>query len=80
MATLSASKARTNLYRLIDDASSSHEAILITGKRANAVLISEDDWKAIQETIYLLSIPGMRESIRQGLKTPIKECSKEPGW
>ena len=80
MATLSASKARTNLYRLIDDASSSHEAILITGKRANAVLISEDDWKAIQETIYLLSIPGMRESVRQGLKTPIKECSKEPGW
>ena len=80
MATLSASKARTNLYRLIDDASSSHEAILITGKRTNAVLVSEDDWKAIQETIYLLSIPGMRESIRQGLKTPIKECSKEPGW
>jgi antitoxin YefM len=80
MATLSASKARTNLYRLIDDASSSHEAILITGKRANAVLVSEDDWKAIQETIYLLSVPGMRESIRQGLKTPIKECSKEPGW
>jgi antitoxin YefM len=80
MATLSASKARTNLYRLIDDASSSHEAILITGKRANAVLVSEDDWKAIQETMYLLSVPGMRESIRQGLKTPIKECSKEPGW
>ena len=80
MTTLSASKARTNLYRLIDDASSSHEAILITGKRANAVLVSEDDWKAIQETIYLLSIPGMRESIRQGLKTPIKECSKEPSW
>jgi antitoxin YefM len=80
MATLSASKARTNLYRLIDDASSSHEALLITGKRANAVLVSEDDWKAIQETIYLLSVPGMRESIRQGLKTPIKECSKEPGW
>jgi len=80
MATLSASKARTNLYRLIDDASSSHEAILITGKRSNAVLVSEDDWKAIQETIYLLSVPGLRESIRQGLKTPVKECSKEPGW
>ena len=47
---------------------------------AHAVLVSEDDWKAIQETIYLLSIPGMRESIRQGLKTPIKECSKEPSW
>lgn len=80
MATLTASKARTNLYRLIDDASATHEAIVITGKRANAVLVSEDDWKAIQETIYLLSIPKMRESIRQGLKTPIKECSKDPGW
>ena len=80
MATLSASKARTNLYRLIDDASSSHEAILITGKRANAVLVSEEDWKAIQEAVYLLSVPGMRESVRQGLKAPIKECSKEPGW
>lgn len=80
MATLTASKARTNLYRLIDDASSTHEAIVITGKRTNAVLVSEDDWKAIQETIYLLSIPKMRESIRQGLKTSVKECSKDPGW
>lgn len=80
MATLTASKARTNLYRLIDDASSTHEAIVITGKRTNAVLVSEDDWKAIQETIYLLSIPKMRQSIRQGLRTPIRECSKEPGW
>jgi antitoxin YefM len=80
MATLTASKARISLYRLIDDASSTHEPVLITGKRANAVLISEADWKAIQETMYLLSIPGMRQSIRQGLKTPIEKCSKEPGW
>ena len=80
MATLTASKARTNLYRLIDDASSTHEPVVITGKRANAVLVSEDDWNAIQETVYLLSIPGMRESIRKGLKTSIKSCSKEPGW
>ena len=80
MATLTASKARIKLYRLIDDASSTHEPIVITGKRANAVLISEGDWKAIQETMYLLSIPGMRQSIRQGLKTPVTKCSKEPGW
>ncbi len=80
MATLTASEARIKLYRLIDDASSTHEPIIITGKRANAVLISEADWKAIQETMYLLSIPGMRQSIRQGLKTPIEKCSKEPGW
>ena len=80
MATLTASKARTKLYRLIDEASSTHEPIVITGKRTNAVLVSEEDWKAIQETMYLLSIPGMRESIRRGLKTSIKECSKEPGW
>ncbi len=80
MTTLNASEARSKLYRLIDEASESHEPILITGKRVNAVLISEEDWRAIQETIYLLSIPGMRESIREGLKTPISKCSKEVGW
>jgi antitoxin YefM len=80
MATLTASKARTNLYRLIDDASASHEPVIITGKRTNAVLVSEDDWNAIQETVYLLSVPGMRESIRKGLKASIKECSRKPGW
>ena len=80
MATLTASEARSRLYRLIDEASSSHEPILITGKRGNAILLSEEDWRAIQETLYLLSMPGMRESMREGMKTPIKECSKEPGW
>ena len=80
MAILTASKARAKLYRLIDDASSSHKPIVITGKRTNAVLVSEEDWNAIQETVYLLSVPGMRESIRKGLKTSIKSCSREPGW
>jgi len=80
MTTLNASEARSKLYRLIDEASESHEPILITGKRANAVLVSEEDWRAIQETIYLLSIPGMRESIREGMETPISKCSKEVGW
>lgn len=77
---LTASEARANLYRLIDEAASSHEPVIISGKRNNAVLISEEDWKAIQETLFLLSIPGMRESITQGLKTPVAECSEELDW
>jgi antitoxin YefM len=68
----SATEARTKLYRLIDQTTQSHEPIVITGKRGNAVLVSEDDWRSIQETIYLLNIPGMRESIREGLATPIE--------
>ena len=76
----SASNARANLYRLIDEAAETHQPILITGKRRNAVLVSEEDWSAIQETLHLLSVPGMRESIKAGLATPIDECSEEPGW
>jgi antitoxin YefM len=80
MTTIKATEARANLYKLLDQAGESHEPIQITGKRSNAILISEDDWRAIQETLYLLSIPGMRESIRKGLKTPVKKCSEKPGW
>jgi len=80
MATLSATEARTKLYRLIDQASLSHEPIVITGKRGNAVLISEDDWRSIQETMYLLNIPNMRDSIREGLITPIKDCKEDLDW
>lgn len=80
MTTISATEARSKMYRLIDEIASNHTPVTITGKRANAVLISEDDWQAIQETLYLLSIPGMRESIREGLETPIEECSEELDW
>ena len=80
MATLTASEARSKLYRLIDETAASHEPILITGKRVNAVLVSEEDWRAIQETVYLLSIPGMRESIKEGLIAPIEECAKDLDW
>ncbi|MGH8490771.1 MAG: type II toxin-antitoxin system Phd/YefM family antitoxin [Gammaproteobacteria bacterium] len=80
MTTLTASEARSKLYRLIDETTSTHTPILITGKRSNAVLIAEEDWRAIQETVYLLSVPGMRESIREGLNTPVEECAKDPGW
>ena len=80
MPTVTATEARAKLYRLIDQAASSHEPIVITGKRANAVLISEDDWRAVQETLYLLSIPGMRESIREGLEPPVEECVEDLDW
>ena len=80
MPTVTATEARAKLYRLIDQAASSHEPIVITGKRENAVLISEDDWRAVQETLYLLSIPGMRESIREGLETPVEECAEDLDW
>lgn len=80
MPTLSATEARAKLYNLIDQTSATHEPVLITGKRGNAVLISEDDWRSIQETMYLLNIPGMRESIREGLATPIEECNEGLDW
>uniref|UniRef100_E6QR99 Putative antitoxin of toxin-antitoxin stability system n=1 Tax=mine drainage metagenome TaxID=410659 RepID=E6QR99_9ZZZZ len=80
MHTLTASEARSNLYRLIDDATTNHEPIVITGKRHNAVLVSADDWASIQETIYLLSIPNMRESIREGMLNAENECAKELDW
>ncbi len=80
MAVLSASEARANLYRLIDQTAESHEPILIAGKRSSAVLVSEEDWKAIQETMHLLSVPGMRESIRKGMSEPLSKSAKELRW
>ncbi|NOU22526.1 MAG: type II toxin-antitoxin system Phd/YefM family antitoxin [Methyloglobulus sp.] len=80
MQTLSASTARTNLYRLIDEACSSHQPVVITGKRGNAVLISQEDWSAIQETLFLVSIPNMRESIREGMNTSANELSSRLDW
>lgn len=80
MTTLTASEARSKLYRLIDETAATHAPILITSKRSNAVLVSEDDWRAIQESLYLLSVPGMRESIREGMTTPVEECATELDW
>jgi antitoxin YefM len=77
---ITASEARANFYRLIDQAAESHEPISISGKRSNAVLIAESDWNAIQETLYLLSIPGMRESIKEGMATPTKKLSRKLDW
>jgi antitoxin YefM len=80
MQTMSASDARANLYRLLDQAAESHEPITISGKRNNAVLISAEDWSAIQETLYLLSVPGMRESIKQGMEETVEECATKLKW
>lgn len=80
MTTLNATEARAKLYALIDETSSSHQPIVITGKRGNAVLLSEEDWNAINETLHLLSIPGMRESLREGMDTGLNECDQELDW
>ncbi|MCP5277045.1 MAG: type II toxin-antitoxin system Phd/YefM family antitoxin [Thiobacillus sp.] len=80
MATLTASEARANLYRLIDQVAESHQPIHIAGKRSSAVLLATEDWEAIQETLYLLSIPGMRESIKEGMAEPLGKSAKELNW
>jgi len=78
--TLSITEARKNIYKLIQQAAESHEPIQITGKHNNAILISEEDWRAIQETIHLLSIPGMRKSIIDGMNVPLSKTSEELKW
>lgn len=80
MAAINATNARKNLYKLIKEVGESHEPVTITGKDSSAVLVNEDDWHAIQETLYLLSVPGMADSIREGLKTPVSECDDEVNW
>lgn len=80
MNTLTASEARANLYRLIDQTAESHEPVIISGKRSSAVLISTEDWGAIQETLHLLSVPGMRESIKEGMAEPLESSARELNW
>lgn len=80
MTTITATEARKRLYQLLAELSESHEPVGITAKRGNAVLVSEEDWRAIQETLHLLSVPGMRESIRRGMKTPLAKCVKQLEW
>ena len=80
MTTVNVTEARANLYKLINDASVSHEPVVITGKRGNAVLLAEDDWHAINETLYLLSVPGMRESIIEGMRENLEKTSTELEW
>ena len=80
MTTLNVTEARANLYKLIDDTTVSHEPVVITGKRGNAVLLAEDDWNAINETLHLLSVPGMRESILEGMHESIDGAATELNW
>lgn len=77
---LSATQARSDIFNLIDETANSHEPVVITGKRNNVVMVSQEDWNAIQETLYLNSVPNMRESIIEGINTPIEECSEDIEW
>lgn len=80
MGAITASEARRRLFSLIDEVRESHQPVEIHGKRGSAVLLSEQDWRAIQETLYLTSIPGLRESILEGMAAPIDELSEDAGW
>tara|TARA_Y100000310_G_C20411531_1_gene682240 strand:- start:430 stop:672 length:243 start_codon:yes stop_codon:yes gene_type:complete len=80
MKTINSTKARANLYKLLNEANASHEPIQITGKNGNVIMVSEDDWRSIQETLYLTSIPGMKESIVEGMQTPLDETAEELDW
>jgi prevent-host-death family protein len=80
MTTITASEARKRLYSLVDEVKDMHAPVQIVGKRNSAMLVSEEDWRSIQETLHLLAVPGMRESIRAGMAEPIEDCSEDPGW
>ena len=80
MTVLNVTNARKQLYRLVETLADTHEPVIISGRNHNAVLLSEEDWRSVQETLYLLSIPGMRESLRQGMAEPLEECSSELDW
>ena len=80
MTTLTASEARANLYRLIDQTAESHQPVVIAGKNSTAVLVAAEDWQAIQETLYLLAVPGMRESIKKGMAEPLAKSARNLRW
>jgi prevent-host-death family protein len=80
LTNLTVTEARKKLYTLLDEVALSHEPIQIAGKRNSAVLVSEEDWRAIRETLFLLGIPGMRESIEGGMNTPLEECAEGLDW
>ena len=80
MTTFNATEARSKLYALIDETTITHQPIVITGKRGNAILLAEDDWKAINETLHLLSVPGMRESIQEGMAASLDDCDRDLNW
>lgn len=80
MVVISAKEARTKLHQLIDEVAATHRPLLITGRRNKSVLVAEEDWNAIQESLFLMSVPGMSDAIREGINTVSAECDEEPGW
>ncbi|MEO1685147.1 MAG: type II toxin-antitoxin system Phd/YefM family antitoxin [Cyanobacteria bacterium J06631_12] len=80
MTTHSIDEAQNNLRELIKETANSHQPVIIKSDDTNAVLLSEEDWSSIQETLHLLSVPGMRESIKEGLATPIADCDEALDW
>lgn len=80
MGSINVTNARKDLYNLVQRVNSTHEPVEITGKESNAILIGEEDWRSIQETLYLSSIPGMRESIIEGMNSSIEDLSEELDW
>ncbi len=80
MKTITDEQAKNDLVQLLEQTAASHEPIRINGKHASAVLVAEEDWRSIEETLYLLSVPGMRESIREGMQTPLDKCASELFW
>lgn len=77
MPAINSTTARNNFFKVMEEAIDSHEPIIITGKKGNVVMVSEEDWCSIQETLYLCSIPGMREKIIKGISTPLDECLED---
>ncbi len=75
-----ASEARANLYRLIDQVVDSHEPVRINGRRGTAVLVSEEDWRELQATLHLVSVPGLRDSLRRGMAAPLAESAERLPW
>ncbi len=80
MKTITGEQAQATLPQLLEQAATSHEPIQINGATASAVLISEEEWRSIEETLYLLSVPGIRDSIQEGMRTPLGQCSSELPW
>jgi len=80
MTSYASTEAVQRLDKLIEGVARDHQPVVITTQHGNAVIVSQDDWQSIEETLFLLSVPGMRESIRAGIKTPPSECDTNPGW
>lgn len=80
MSSINVTNARKDLYNLVQRVNQTHQPVEITGKDLNAVLVGEEDWRSIQETLYLVSIPGMRESIIEGMNTPVDDLSDQLDW